>query len=776
MNSPVKFINQSVQPSHYPFRFPCLLLLLGLLFSTELCAFEAFVIKDIRLEGLRRISAGTVFNYLPVKVGDKFNETRSKESIVALFKTGLFKNVRLERENQILVIHLEERPAIAKIKFEGNSEIETKQLTEALKPTGFAEGRVFDKSLLDKVELELQRQYFNLGRYAVKIKTTVTPMPRNRVGIEFNISEGLAARIHIISVVGNRVIDEDELLDEIKLSTSGWLSWITKDDQYSKQKLAADLESLRAYYMDRGFVNFTIDSTQVSISPDKKDIYITINLTEGDKYTVSEIKLVGNLIISEAQLREKITFKAGDMFSRKEITASSEAMIKRLGNEGYFFATTNPVPEVDKDKKTVALTFFVDPGKRIYVRRINFIGNMKTRDDVLRRELRQMEGAWVSAENLERSRVRLVRLNYFDDVQMETTVVPNTSDQIDVTYTLTERASGALLGTVGYSQTQGVQFTASIMQENFLGTGRQLGFTFDNSQVDRIYSISYINPYTDIDGVGRNINLFYRKTDAEQANLSRYATDVYGLNWSYDIPITEYNNIRAGFEFDNTVLKTTDYSAEEIYRFMKKHGEHYRSYRGIFRWARDTRNSVLFPDKGVLQSVSAEVTLPFSELNYYKIGLRQHWLHPLYKGFTLLLKGDVGYGDGYRGNNELPFFENYTAGGPHSVRGFKENTLGPLDSLDRPYGGNFRVVGNAELILPAFSKTFNSFRMSAFIDAGNVYAADKRFDASLLRYSAGVGATWVSPVGTLTFSLARPLKKEKDDQTQFFQFTIGTSF
>lgn len=776
MNSSVTFINQSVKHSRYLSHFSCLLLILGALLSAELHAFEAFVIKDIRLEGLRRISAGTVFNYLPVKVGDTLDATHSQEAIVALFKTGLFKNVGLERDQQVLVIRLEERPAIAKIKFEGNSEIETKQLTEALKQTGFAEGRVFDKSLLDKVELELQRQYFNLGKYAVKIKTTVTPMPRNRVGIQFDISEGVAARIHAISIVGNQSISEDDLLDEIKLSTSDWLSWITKNDQYSKQKLAADLETLRSYYMDRGFVNFAIDSTQVSISPDKKDIYLSLNLTEGDKYTISEIKLVGNLIVPETELRDKLTFKVGNVFSRKEITASSEAMVKRLGNEGYFFANANPVPEVDKAKKTVSLTFYVDPGKRIYVRRINFMGNTKTRDDVLRRELRQMEGSWVSAEKLERSRVRLVRLNYFDDVQMETPVVPNTADQIDVNYTVTERASGALLGSVGYSQTQGVQFTASVMQENFLGTGRQLGFTFDNSQVERIYSISYLNPYTDIDGVGRNTNIFYRKTDAAQANLSRYATDVYGLNWSYDIPITEYNGVRAGFEFDNTVLKTTDYSAEEIYRFIKKHGEHYRSYRGTLRWARDTRNAVLFPDKGMLQSLSAEITLPFSDLNYYKVGLRQQWLHPLYKGFTLLLKGDLGYGDGYRGNNELPFFENYTAGGPHSVRGFKENTLGPLDSLDRSFGGNFRVVGNAELILPSFSKTLSSFRASAFVDVGNVYASHERFEASLLRYSAGVGATWVSPVGTLSFSLARPLKKEKDDQTQFFQFTIGTSF
>ncbi|MEZ5671801.1 MAG: outer membrane protein assembly factor BamA [Thiotrichaceae bacterium] len=420
MNSSVKFTNQRVNHSHYLFHLSYLLLFLGLLLSAELYAFESFVIKDIRLEGLRRISAGTVFNYLPIKVGDTLDETRSQEAIVALFKTGLFKNIGLAKDNQVLVVRLEERPAIAKIKFEGNSEIETKQLTEALKQTGFAEGRVFDKSLLDKVELELQRQYFNLGKYAVKIKTTVTPMPRNRVGIQFDISEGVAARIHAISIVGNQSISDSDLLDEIKLSTSGWFSWITKSDQYSKQKLAADLETLRAYYMDRGFVNFAIDSTQVAISPDKKDIYLSLNLTEGDKYTISDIKLVGNLIVSEAELREKLTFKVGDVFSRKEITASSEAMVKRLGNEGYFFAHANPVPEVDNAKKTVSLTFYVDPGKRIYVRRINFIGNLKTRDDVLRRELRQMEGSWVSAEKLERSRVRMVRLNYFDDVQMET--------------------------------------------------------------------------------------------------------------------------------------------------------------------------------------------------------------------------------------------------------------------------------------------------------------------------------------------------------------------
>ena len=756
-----------------------------LIFSTTVSAFEPFIIKDIRLEGLRRISVGTVFNYLPVKIGEQFDQHKANNAITALFAEGHFKDIRLLRDGDVLVIQLEERPAILKITLTGNKDITTDELKTALTNIDFTEGRVFNQSLLEKVELELQRQYFNLGKYAVRVKSTVMPASHNRVAINIDVIEGEIALIHQIAIIGNRAFTNDQLLDEMQISTGGWLSWITKDNQYARQKLAADLETLRSFYLDRGYTKFNIDSTQVSITPDKKDVYVTINLTEGDQYVVSETKLevhrMDDLLINQAVLEEelmkKLTTKTGDMFSRKKISESVEAITERIGDEGYFSPNINPLQNFDETNKTVALTFVVDPGKRVYVRRINFAGNSRTRDEVLRREMRQMEGGWLSLSSIKRSRERLERLNYFDQVTVETPLVPGNDDMVDVNYTVIEKPAGNIIAGVGYSQTYGVQFNASIIQDNFLGTGKRVGVSFSNSEVDRIYSLSYFDPYITIDGVSRGLTIFSRKTDAEAANLSYYTTDVYGGKINYGIPISEYNDIGLGFEFDNTHLNTTSYSASELFDFVNKYGDDYNSYRLTTSWAKDTRNRTLLPTEGVLQSVSAEIALPFSDLPYYKINYRHNWLYPITKDYVLLLKGDVGYGDGYSNSGVLPFFENYTAGGPYSVRGFKENTLGPLDSNERPYGGNLKVVGNAELILPVpFTKNVHSFRISTFLDVGNVYSEHESFETDLLRYSAGVSAIWISPLGPLSFSFAKPLKKMKGEQTQFFQFNIGTTF
>lgn len=765
--------------AHYALKYTLRLLIFSsiLLLSFPADAFETFIIKDIRLDGLRRISPGTVFNYLPVKVGDRLDQNKASKAIAALFKTGLFKDIRLEQEGNVLVVKLDERPAIANITFTGNKEIDTDSLIQSLKNIGFAEGRVFNRSLLEKVELELQRQYFNLGKYAVQIKSTVTPFNRNRMGIQLDISEGTVARIHAITFVGNRAFSDKILHDEMKLSTGGLFSFLTKDNQYSKQKLAADLEALRSYYLDRGYIQFNLDSTQVTISEDKKSVYITINLTEGNKYTVSDVKLEGNSIVPVTELKDKMTIKTGQVFSRKEVTASTEAILERIGDEGYAFANINPVPEINSKNQTVMLRFFIDPGKQVYVRRINFKGNTKTRDEVLRREMRQMENGWISTKNVKRSLTRLERLNYFEEVKVDTTVVPDTTDQVDLTYSVVERPSGNLLAGVGYSQTQGILFNASIMQENFLGSGKQVGATFNNSKVNTIYRFSYFNPYTTIDEVSRGFNLFYRTMDAEEANLSRYTTDVYGASLTYGLPISEFNYIKVGTDFDNTHLKPTASSANEIFDFIEANGDRYNSYRLTTSWARDTRNHPLFPERGLLQSFNAEAALPFSDLSYYKLGYQHHWLYPLAKNYTLLLKGQAAYGDGYGENDELPFFENYTAGGPRTVRGFRENTLGPLDSKQRPFGGNLKVIGNAEVILPVpFTKNIRSFRVSSFVDVGNVYGVDEDFTVSELRYSAGLSAIWLSPLGVLSFSLAKPLNSKEGDQVQMFQFTIGTTF
>jgi outer membrane protein insertion porin family len=740
-------------------------------------AFEAWTIKEIQVAGLKRIAVGTVFNYLPLKVGEMVDEDKTSLALSALFKTELFKDIRLERQGDTLIVRVEERPTIASITFKGNKDIETEELTKALKGIGFSEGRVFNRSLLDKVELELQRQYFSLGKYAVQLKSTVTPQTLNRVNIEIAIVEGAVASIRQIKIVGNQTFSDKVLLGEMALRPKKWFHFFSSSDRYDKQKLAGDLETLRSYYQDRGYVNFAIDSTQVTMTPDKQEVYITINLTEGDQYTVSDIKLVGNLILAQDELMSKVSVKPNNLFSRKEVTASVEALVERLGNEGYAFTNINPVPDVNAVNKTVAINFFIDPGKRIYVRRINFAGNNKTRDEVLRREMRQMEGGWLSTEKVKRSRVRLERLNYFDSVDVETPLVPGTNDQVDVNYTIVERPSGNLMAGVGFSQTQGFLFNASIEQDNFFGTGKRLGLDFNNSQVSTVYRFSYFNPYINIDGVSRGFSLFYRTTDAEEANLSRYTTDVYGTTLNYGIPLTEYNRINLGFDFDNTVLNTTDYTAEEVYQFIDRHGDEYQSYRLSTSWARDTRNHPLFPDYGMLQSFSAEVAIPGSDLTFYKVNYRQQWLFSLIKDYTLLIKGDIGYGKGYGDSEELPFFENYTAGGPRTVRGFKENTLGPLDSNGRPFGGNLRVVSNIEMILPVpFAQKARAFRMSAFFDIGNVYGNQEDFDASLLRYSTGVAAIWFSPIGIMNFSFSKPLKVKEGDQTQMFQFTVGTTF
>jgi outer membrane protein insertion porin family len=741
-------------------------------------AFEAFVVEDIRIEGLKRISAGTVFNYLPVTVGSRFSQENTKSIISALFKTGFFQDLRLEKEGNVLIVRIiKERPAIAKITFVGNDEIDTEDLTRALQNIGFAEGRVFNRSVLEKVELELKRQYFNLGKYSVRIKSTVTPLKRNRVAIQIDISEGVIARIKRINFVGNKTVKDSVLLDEMKLNTGGWFSFFSNSDQYSSLQLSADLESVRSYYLDRGYIKFNLDSTQVSITPDKKSVYITINLTEGDKYTISDIKIAGRPIVAEAELLKIITIKSGEIFSRKKISKSREAIIQRIGDEGYYFANINAVPEINTKKKTVALSFFIDPGQLVYVRRINFFGNTKTRDEVLRREMRQMEGGWISTSKVKRSLTRLERLGFFETVTVETPRVPNTNDEVDINYSVVERASGNLMASVGFAQTEGIVFNASITQENFLGSGKRVALTFNNSQINTEYRFSYFNPYTTIDGVSRGFNVFYRTTDAAAANLSRYTTDAFGFGINYGLPLTEFNHFNIGIAVDRTILNTTDVSAQEVFDFVNSNGNTYDSYRLTSSWRYDSRNRALFPDRGMLHSFSAEVALPISDLKYYKISSRHQWLHPLAEDYVFLLKGQIGYGNGYGNNNELPFFENYTAGGPRTVRGFRENTLGPLDSNGLSFGGNLKVVGNMELILPVpFVKKSSTFRLSAFVDVGNVYGLNEDFDSSLLRYSTGISAIWLSPLGVLSFSLAKPLKKMEGDRIEIFQFTIGTTF
>jgi len=742
-------------------------------------AAEPFVIKDIRVEGLQRISAGTVFNYLPVKIGQRVDSDETASIVRALYKTGFFKDVRLEREGDVLIVFVRERPAIAKIKIDGNKSLETEQLRLALKDIGLAEGRVFNRSILDKIEQELRRQYFSQGKYGVKLDSTVTPLERNRVAINIDISEGVTARIRKINIIGNEAFDDETLLDQFSLSTTGYLSMFTKDDQYSRQKLSGDLEKLRTYYLDRGYLNFKITSTQVSITPDKQDIYVTINLSEGDVYTISDIKLAGELVVPKEEIFPLIRLSRGEVFSRKEVIGSAERVSELLGNNGYAFANVNSIPEIDEEKKQVAITYFVDPGKRVYVRRINMRGNYLTRDEVLRRELRQMESAWFSGSAVTRSKHRLQRLGYFDEVNVETPAVPGSTDQVDVNFSVVEKPMGNLMAGLGFSQSDGFIFSTSLSQSNFLGTGKRVSVAFDNSAANTRYQLSYTNPYYTLDGVSRGFNLSYQSTDFTEVDTAKYLTDSSVAGVNFGVPVTETDRINFTFDLISTDYKVGSGASTEINQFETDNGNQFLDFKLGASWIRDSRNSAVLPTKGGKQSFSASATLPGSDLEYYKIAYKHKRYFPLNKTFTLALNGDIGYGDVYGGTSRLPYWENYFAGGIKSVRGYKDYSLGPLDSNGDPLGGNLRMVANAELFFPApFRLAEKSIRLGVFLDAGAVFdtTGNAGVDLAELRYSTGLSAMWLSPMGALGLSIGVPLNEKPGDAVESFQFTFGTAF
>ncbi len=745
--------------------------------SSQGYAMESFVVRDIRAEGIEHVSAGTIFNYLPVKAGDTFDESRSSEAVRALFKTGFFKDVKLKRDGNVLVVVVKERPVVSDITITGNSDISTDNLMEGLGKTGLAKGQVFKQALLDKVGQELRRQYYSDGKYGVKIKTEAKELDNNRVDINIDINEGKAAKIKQINIVGNKAFSDKELLKKFKLNTPTMLSFITKSDQYSKQKLGADLETLRSWYLDHGYINFNIDSTQVSVSPDKSDVYITINITEGDQYRIAEVKLAGDLRVSPEELFKLVTIKKGMIFSRKEVTKGSKNITERLGEDGYAFANVNSIPDIDKQNKTVVLTYFIDPGKRVYVRRINFDGNTKTRDEVLRREMRQLEGSWISTKKVERSKVRLQRLGYFKDVNVETPAVPGSTDQVDVNFTVEENPSGNLSLGLGFSQSSGLIFNSSVTQDNFLGSGKQVSFAFNNSDVNRRFILGYMNPYWTIDGVSRGFRVSYEETNSGDANITRFDSKVTSGGVNFGIPVSEFNALGLSFDYERTNLDTGNIIASEVQQFIKENGDKYDILRAGTSFTYDTRNKAVLPTSGTLHRIAAQIAIPGGDLRYYKLDYRAQWFYPLTDQFTLLLKGNLGYGDSYGDTSQLPFFENFYAGGPRTVRGYEENTLGPRDSTNRAIGGDLKVVGNAEVILPVpFVSELKSVRLTGFIDMGNVWGRNQTFDSGDLRMSTGISGLWLSPFGVLTASFALPFNDQSQDRTQSFQFTFGTSF
>lgn len=754
--------------------------LIAALFASPALAFEPFVVKDIRVEGIQRTEAGTVFSYLPVKVGERFSEEKASQAIKALFATGFFKDVRLEVENDVIVVLVDERPAISQIDFVGIKEFEKDALKKGLKEVGLAESRIFDRAVLDRAEQELKRQYLAKGLYGVQITTTVTPLERNRVGVNFNVVEGEAAKIRQISVIGNKVFKEKELLELFTLTTPGWMTWYSKSDQYSKQKLSADIEALRSFYLNRGYLDFSIDSTQVSITPDKKDIYITLSITEGEKYTISDVKLAGTMVVPEAELQPLVKLKAGDTFSRDSVTASTKALSDRLGNEGYAFANVNAAPEVDKVKREVAFTFFVDPGRRVYVRKINFAGNARTRDEVLRREMRQMEGAWYDGAAINRSKVRLDRLGYFEDVAIETPAVPGSTDQVDANFTVKERATGNLMLGAGFSSAEKVILSASIAQQNLFGTGNAMTLQMNTGRINRTIALSFTNPYWTVDGVSIGWDVYQRNVDPTSLSVATYKSSSIGAGVRFGYPIAEDDRINFGLAIDQTKISVYDTSPAPYISFVNSFGDTARSLVATAGWARDRRDSFLYPTSGVYQRASLEVATPVLDLRYARASYQhQHWF-PFGGGHALMLNGDVGYAHGYDGK-ELPFYKNFYAGGIGSVRGYQQSTLGPryldANNYSRALGGNRRAVANAEYYFPMPGQgKEKSMRLSVFADAGYVWGPDDKVQASDLRYSAGLAFSWSSPVGPLKFSLGQALKKKDGDKTQKFQFQLGTVF
>ena len=755
-----------------------LTLLLSTVFHSALNAAEPIEVTDIRIEGLQRISAGTVFNYLPVRIGQRIAPEDTAGIIRELYKTGFFKDVRLEREAGVLIVTVTERPAIAKIDISGNKSLETDQLLTSLKDIGLAEGRVLNRFVLDQIEQELGRLFFNLGKYGVEIETQVTPLERNRVAILIEVREGVTARIKKINIVGNQTIDEEDLLDEFELSPSNFLSFISKDDQYSRQKLSGDLEKLRSYYLDRGYINFEITSTQVSITPNKQDIYITINLNEGDVYKIRDIKLTGELVAPPEQFYPLIHLQRNSEFSRKQVLESSERINGMLGDLGYAFANVNNIPDIDEDAKEVDITFFIDPGKRVYVRRVNMGGNNQTRDEVLRREMRQLEAAWFSAAKVKESKKRLQRLDYFEEVHIETPAVAGSTDQVDVNVRDTEKPMGNLGAGVGFSQSQGAIFNASISQNNFLGTGKRITAAFNTSDANKVYSLGYTNPYYTVDGISRGFNLSYRETDFSEVDTARYLIDSFVAGVTFGVPTSETDRLVFDLDIDSTKFKLGETASEELSKYQEENGKDTNSLLAGLSWSHDSRDSALLPTEGGYQRISGTVSVPGSDLEYYTLEYVNKYYIPLSKTFTLGLEGNLGYGDSYGSTTKLPPWRNFFGGGRKTVRGFKDYSLGPRDSEDEPLGGNLKVIGNLEVLFPApFKLMEKSVRLGLFVDAGNVYdITETSFDAGEFRYSTGISGFWLSPFGAFGISFGFPLNDEPDDETEIFQFAFGSAF
>ncbi len=864
--------------------------------SLVLAQNDRFRIGDIRVEGLQRVSAGSVFAALPLNVGDVVSTTELQDVTRALFRTGYFDDIQLKREEDVLIIVVEERPSVASISIDGNKAIETEQLLEAMENAGLSEGLIFRRAVLEGMSVELQRQYVAQGRYDATVETDVQELPQNRVAVDITVDEGKVAAIKHINIVGNSVFETDELLDLFELETTGFMSWMNNKDKYAKEKLEGDIERLESYYLDRGYLRFNVDSTQVSLSPDKKSIYVTINISEGEVYKVGKIEMAGDLIVPEENYRRLILLREDNDFSQVLMTTTTQRITQRLGNEGYTFAEVKEITDIDDENHTVDITFYVDPQERTYVRRINFRGNTKTADEVLRREMRQMEGAPASSYKIEQSKVRLQRLGYFASVDMETVEVPGTGDQIDLEYTVEEQPSGSIGASIGFSQDSGIILGANVQQDNFLGTGKRVGFNISTSSYRDAVSFNYLDPYYTADGVSRGFKVFYVARDLDEVNVSSYSVDSLGFDLTFGYPLSEIEQISFGLGYAHDEIETGIAPAQEIAStpagttldqyvntsdyedcvttdtttsanctniaggnpagngtnynlyneglvqtpippsaetnnpdgFVDKYGNKYDNFSLSTTWRKSTLNRGRLATRGHSQRVTGEFTVPASDLEFWKLHYRGQYFQPLSKNFTLRLRTRLGYGAGYGDLEELPFYEHFYAGGFGSVRGFKRNTLGPRstpaqgyftlpgvvsggsaafpvylcednntgtcqklatstldDPSGDPFGGDILIEGSMEFIFPMpFVKDQRSMQPAIFVDAGNVFDTDcgasqlncTNIDFSELRYSLGIGLTWITGFGPLTFSLAKPFNDNQYDETETFQFSLGQMF
>ena len=740
-------------------------------------AVEPFVIKDIRVEGVQRVEPGTVFGYLPVKVGETFTDEKGAESIRALYNTGFFKDVQIRAEGNVLVVRVEERPAISQLEFIGIKEFDKDTLRRSLRGVGVAEARYYDKSLIDRAEQELKRQYVSRGYYAADVQTTVTPVDANRVSVTFTVDEGPVAKIRQVNIVGNKAFKEGDLRDEMQLSTPNWLSWYTKNDLYSKQKLTADLEALRSFYLDRGYLEFAIESTQVSITPDKKDIYLTLNIHEGEQYKVSDIKLTGELLGKQAEMEKLIKLKQGDVFSSAKLSSTTKSITDLLGTYGYAFATINPQPQINQKDRTVALTLVVDPGRRVYVRRVNVVGNSKTRDEVVRREMRQMEASWFDGEKLQLSQNRINRTGYFTDTNITTEDVAGTADQVDVNVNVTEKPTGSINLGVGFSSTDKVVLSAGIRQDNVFGSGTSLGLDVNTSKANRTIALTQYDPYFTTDGISRSTELYYRTYQPlYYTGDTTYKIVQQGGNVKFGVPFSETDTVFFGIGYERTTIDVSSNTPLAYQNFVTKNGRITNNIPITVGWSKDQRDSALVPTRGRYQQANLEVGIPGGDLEYYRAYYQHQYFYPVSKSFTLAFNNEIGYGHGY-GNKDFPVFKNYYAGGIGSVRGYETSTLGPRDANGIAIGGASKFVGNMEFIFPLpGSGVDRTVRLFTFFDYGNVFAEGQPYKLGEMRYSTGFGLSWLSPIGPLKISMGFPIKRKAQDQTQRFQFQIGTAF